>query len=95
MLIDKVCCPKCNGVGQIELRDLNRDLAETLKVVREYAPMTATDVASRLKPTPQITAVNNRLERLRALGFVERRKSAANHKQWVYYVIFKWKACQQ
>jgi hypothetical protein len=77
--IPKICCPKCNGSGHV---DLYPDLLETLKLVRTLKLPTASAIKPRLtNQQMSVTAVNNRLEDLRKLGLVDRTRQG---RQWVY-----------
>jgi predicted transcriptional regulator len=67
----------CNGTGY---RLLSAPLLDVWRLVRRGS-WTAPRLASKLKSTP--TAMNNRLETLRALGLVERQRDG---RAWIYTV---------
>lgn len=77
----KMPCPRCEGAGEIPLSDA---LEDTLASLKEYGPMTAPNLRPLAKgSTLTNTAVNNRLEDLRNLGFVERKRS---RRGWTYFL---------
>lgn len=57
------------------------EMLETLAVVKRLRSASASQVSSDLVIFANVTAVNNRLEDLRALGFVARTR---NGKSWLY-----------
>lgn len=70
---DTMPCRRCRGCGRV---DLPQELQATLDLVRAGA-LTAGAVAKIFRDrTP--TAANNRLERLRELGFVIRMQAGRN-----------------
>lgn len=75
-------CPKCAGVGKLAL---NKFLLETLQTVKKLRGATAKEIHFALNAGENIhtTAINNRLEDLRALGLVIRNRSE-DGKSWVY-----------
>jgi len=69
-------CHRCHGKGQVEMSD---ELFETLKAVGKES--TVDNVLTKLKWRGHPTAINNRLEELRALGFLSRVRIG---RQWQY-----------
>lgn len=63
--------------------DLSDSLLRVLKLVKKHKEITAPAIHLQLVKSEDVvvTAINNRLEYLRSLGFVDRRK---NGKQWIY-----------
>lgn len=78
-----VQCPRCEGGGKLTLRAFSEELAETLELLRKSGELTAVDLHEMVgkQQQTQPTAMNARLEHLRALGFVSRRKSG---RCWLY-----------
>ncbi len=74
----EVTCSKCKGTGK---RRLSRHLMETLNHVSIVGEATAEDIAARLPDDIGTTAVNNRLEDLREMGLLKRRR---DKRFWVY-----------
>ena len=72
----KIKCPRCEGAGEIELSE---DLMKTLKALNK--PATADKISEVLGWCGHTTAINNRLEDLRALGFVSRTRIG---RCWLY-----------
>lgn len=73
---DTMPCRRCSGCGRV---DLPEELQATLDVVRA-GPITARMLSKAMRGRSP-TAANNRLEDLRALGFVTR---AQHGKAWFY-----------
>lgn len=75
-------CPKCDGAGEIPL---SFELWQVLRLVRKRRGITAPDVAEALDPRGEFhpSAFNNRLEILRNMGLVKRRRSG---KTWFYSI---------
>lgn len=68
----QIPCDTCDGRGTV---DLDGVLAETLAMfLKRSTRLTAHDIAPQLKGEVKTTAVNNRLEKLRILGFLHREK---------------------
>lgn len=75
-------CPKCEGAGKI---DMGLELFATLqhlKVLRRANPI---ELATEME-LPAMS-VNARLEKLRALGFVEREQDPYNLKANRYFLV--------
>ena len=75
---DYVPCRRCDGHGKVRLVP---SLQRTLDLVRDG--MTASVLLARTEKTTH-QAMCNRLEELRALGFV--RREPVSGKEWAYYV---------
>ena len=79
-----VPCPTCGGSGQVPFARQYPRHARTCRLLYGCPPQSATDL-HRAAVTPYepigITAWSQRLEDLRALGFVEREKRG---RQWLY-----------
>lgn len=73
-------CPECNGKGTVLLKDGQLLILAILR--RRKRPMTAQDilVAGEIGDVG-VTAMNNRLERLRDLDFVVRERRG---RAWAY-----------
>lgn len=69
-----VTCHTCHGSGQEKLQE---GLLETLQSLGKSEAAACEIVAEGVS----VNAVNNRLERLRAMGFVKRRRAG---KFWLY-----------
>jgi hypothetical protein len=79
--IPEVVCPKCRGAGSI---DLAEPLLRVLRFVRQHRQATAQDVFEMLgREVTHPTAANNRLEDLRKLQLLDRRRRGRN---WVYFI---------
>lgn len=74
----KVTCKTCKGTGQMALSEV---LQNTLEELQATPGRTAPEIINRF-PGVGVTALNNRLEDLRALGLVERKRHG---KRWRYY----------
>ena len=80
-------CPRCDGSGRVVLNGL---LATTLALVSFQSEGVTVNEAWRRNLTAwpssniKITAINNRLEELRRLGLVDRKKEG---RAWRYFVI--------
>lgn len=74
-----VPCRACDGRGRVPLP---RESRETLALLRRRGASSGADVAraSNIKHT----AANQRLERLRGLGFVTRERDG---KEWIYTAV--------
>lgn len=66
-----ITCPKCHGNGTALLSPI---LVSTLAQVPSFRPVTASDLIGGAQGDIGITAINNRLEKLRELGFLMREK---------------------
>lgn len=77
-------CPKCRGKGTVPL---SLPLADTYSKLLHYVVgVTASDLARDLKVN--VTAINNRLERLRAAKLVTRRRTGhPQGRQILYFTI--------
>lgn len=73
----EIACDKCGGRGIVELSD---SLDETLSLVPKRGTISAHELAAKI-PGITANAQNNRLEKLRALGFVTRTRAG---KFWRY-----------
>lgn len=83
---DLICCPTCHGEGRAPLW---RTLQETLDLLRARGPLSATQLHEMWQVAHpfdrrRVTAINNRLEELRDLGFVERERAG---RGWVYRAV--------
>lgn len=78
-------CPKCHGEhgGKVLLGD---ELFQTLEAIKDLEEATPADVTARLALPEGNTAVNNRLEDLRNLGLVDRKKDPSNLRAFVYFL---------
>lgn len=76
-----ITCRCCNGKG---IEPLPQGLWDTLRLLKKRGPSTAGNLLPTLRSDGiQASAVNNRLEALRKLDYVERKKRS---REWVYYV---------
>lgn len=73
--IPEIPCEKCEGRGR---HQLNPPLWETLKVLRRSKSAHAKQLCEVMPYQVQHAAMNNRLERLRDLGFVTRVRVGAH-----------------
>lgn len=79
----RIPCHRCHGSGLVELPNA---LAKTLERVRAAGPVTARGLfESGL--TPSVTAGNNRLEKLAALGLIVRRRVEGERHQYAYEIV--------
>lgn len=78
--IPKVPCWHCNGSGRVLLSD---ELLETLEALKTRKTASARDLFLTLKLNCHPTAMNNRLEDLRGLGFLTRKRDG---KRWLYRI---------
>ena len=78
MSLPKICCPKCDGSGEIALFP---ELAEVYNCLRKAGAQSAPQLLKRIKAKVHPTAMNQRLERLRRLGLVERTRMG---REWQY-----------
>lgn len=69
-------CPKCQGSGEVILQD---GLLETLAKFGPRSRHTAADLHDPNESTPN--AINNRLEKLRKIGLLQRKRKG---RRWVY-----------
>jgi hypothetical protein len=80
--INKIKCRRCNGKGKVELDPI---LSGTLHILRELKSCTALQMFECLERQQNlsinVTALNKRLERLRAAGLARREKKG---KTWQY-----------
>lgn len=72
-------CHHCKGSGKLPLSD---DMMLTLDAMRFLGTARVQEVATAVMWTGHITAINNRLEGLRGLGFLGR---AREGRTWVYH----------
>jgi DNA-binding HxlR family transcriptional regulator len=77
----RVTCPMCGGVGDVPFAKVHARLARLCERMYSQPPLSAQDLHAAAPGDVSVTAYNNRLEDLRALGFVERRKQG---RRWVY-----------
>jgi len=75
----KVTCPECGGYGEV---DMPEPYWQVLGILRAGGGRTAGELAEKIGNGIRVTAVNNRLEWLRAAGFVRREREGRN---WRYY----------
>lgn len=68
-------CPKCGGAGRVYL---SAELWATLVVLQRHRKATAARVHQDLGVMVSVPAVNNRLEDLRKLGLVRRRRNGVS-----------------
>lgn len=73
----EIKCPECKGSGRIRLPIF---LMQTLYMIPKGGSVTATELAKTHRDVAA-TAFNNRLERLRLLGFATRERDG---KFWRY-----------
>jgi len=79
----RIPCGHCEGTGRIPLPD---ELDATLRFVAEHQPVTAPDVHRRLMLSENgVTAANQRLYKLRALGLVKR--TGRSGRAWLWEVV--------
>jgi len=80
-----IWCPKCHGEhgGKVSLGD---ELFQTLEALEDLEEGTPADVTARLQLPEGNTAVNNRLEDLRGLGLVDRKKDPGNLRAFLYFL---------
>lgn len=71
-------CSRCGGTGKTPLSDEMLTVYEAFTGAKEYD---AIALVKHLKWQGHPTAINNRLEHLRSIGLLERRKSS---KTWIY-----------
>jgi len=69
-------CPKCNGSGRVFLPCLLNAVRQRLRGGR-----TAPELLDQF-PGVGVTALNNRLEKLRALGLVTRKREGRAWRYW-------------
>lgn len=74
----QITCTKCEGHGKHALSD---ELWQTLAAVQRLKLAHAEQVARAVRPRPSTTAMNNRLEELRALNLVKREREG----RYFYY----------
>jgi hypothetical protein len=74
-----ILCHKCNGSGREEMPKLFHDLWKHLA-----KPRTAEELLGKIPDEVGITAINNRLERMRAIGLLNR---VRHGKFWKYYGV--------
>lgn len=67
---ETVCCSRCAGSGRVKL---SPRYARTLAIIRSTGGLSAPDIARDMDDATT-TAANNRLEKLRAWGFVTRER---------------------
>lgn len=68
----QIQCQKCHGTGRVEI---SNELRSVLELVKKNAPVSVFRVYNLLgNPYIGVTAINQRLEDLRKLGFVERER---------------------
>lgn len=71
-------CPTCGGSGRAPLPDA---LQETLNVLPRRGQFTAAEIHAKIPGKVEVTAINNRLESLRALSLLTRERFG---KFWKY-----------
>ena len=71
-------CTRCNGTGKTPLSDEMQTLYQAFTARNE---LNANQAALLIEWKGHPTAINNRLEHLRELGLLQRRKSSKN---WIY-----------
>ncbi len=74
-----ITCPKCRGLGDVYL---GGELWSVLQLFLHSRRLSSVDVMAILKLDAHPTAINNRLEDLRGLGFLERVRSG---RRWMYF----------
>lgn len=79
-MIDRVKCPKCKGTG---MSPMDAMIQATMRALRRSPGRTASDLLPQF-PGVGVTAINNRLEKLRALGLVRRERRG---HAWAYYPV--------
>lgn len=78
----RICCPQCLGSGRVPLGWRHLAVVRLLQHRRELC---AADIHRQLRERVIIPAINNRLERLRRLGFLARRRVG---KLWLYRLTY-------
>lgn len=81
---DAITCPTCEGRGEVELARIYPRQAATLALIRERGEMTSTELWEAVSGKPgtlTITAMNNRMDKLRRVGFLAREKRG---REYVY-----------
>lgn len=81
----RIQCPRCKGDGHVEL---DGELLITFNLVKKLLDATALKVHGVVSKNNRVgvSAINNRLEDLRTLGLVSRRR---NGRQWIYTAVKK------
>ena len=73
--IPRVCCPRCGGVGQVTLPAKLVRILEFLHIGNEADAAMVHAALNVVEPEPvKLTAINNRLEALRSMELVTRRR---------------------
>lgn len=75
----QVPCPTCKGKSTI---DMSPRLRETFALFPRGKRLTSADVHTLLESGSSTNSVNNRLEDLRKLGFLDRKRTG---KYWSYF----------
>lgn len=79
-------CPKCGGTGTVQMGD---GYAGVLDALRKCGPKTVRELAF-IFPRVRATAMNNRLEYLRAAGLVKREREGI---AWIYEAVVVGESC--
>jgi hypothetical protein len=79
--IPRFQCPKCNGTGQVEI---SQELLDTLNAVLRSKGTDSVTLSPKFGKHHTITAINNRLERLRELGLLKRER---RFRRWFYTAV--------
>lgn len=66
-----VKCPTCGGSGRTTLSDT---MLKTFRVVKQLRKASAPDVLGKMPDEVSVSAINNRLEDLRKLGLIKRKR---------------------
>ena len=76
----RLTCPRCRGTGKLPLKPY---LARTMAAVPRTDTITAAALLRRLGDAVTVNAIVNRLEKLRALRLVRRRRRQRGDA-WLY-----------
>ena len=79
--VPNIVCPKCAGKGELPLARVHPELTLALDDVIRHRGMSAPEMAAFYDGVGT-TALNQRLEHLRKLGLVRRKRSG---RSWRYY----------
>lgn len=72
---EEITCSKCGGAGVLLIEDIAPHLSETLELFTAAHPeMTVSHAHLICKKKMGLTAMSARFERLRAMGFLNRRR---------------------
>lgn len=77
----EIGCPACGGCGKVPFAKVHPRLARLCERLYAMPPLSAADLWRANQDECGVTGFNNRLEKLRRLGFVEREKRG---RAWLY-----------